>query len=236
MIRIGVLGPSEIAERRFLPALEQSEKAVFAGVACASAEERSGKADEAYIASRREKCRDLAERFGGAAFDSFDELLKSGEVDAVYIPLPPAIHERWALRAIERGLHVLLEKPSSTSLAATERIIVIMNNRDSEAQVEIPLWMTGISRTDPNTEVVCLFETDNSGYSARRYKVRAPGGVLKAQIAPKSTLVLYHTDHHSRRESLSQRPDFRLEAGQRTRRTYTGPRQPGRKNRQTIRK
>lgn len=106
-----------------MPALEQSEKAVFAGVACASAEERSGKADEAYIASRREKCRDLAERFGGAAFDSFDELLKSGEVDAVYIPLPPAIHERWALRAIEQGLHVLLEKPSSTSLAATERIV-----------------------------------------------------------------------------------------------------------------
>ena len=123
MIRIGVLGPSEIAARRFLPAIKQSTRADFAGIACASPEERGGKTPDEYLVSRQARCRELAEENGGVPFDSFAALLDSGEVDAVYIPLPPALHEKWALEAIGRGIHVLLEKPSSTSLASTTHVV-----------------------------------------------------------------------------------------------------------------
>lgn len=49
------------------------------------------------------------------AFGSYDDMLKSGEINAVYNPLPNSLHLEWTLRALEAGLPVLCEKP----LAAT---------------------------------------------------------------------------------------------------------------------
>lgn len=45
------------------------------------------------------------------AFGSYDELLQSGEVDAIYNPLPNSMHCEWTIRALEAGLPVLCEKP-----------------------------------------------------------------------------------------------------------------------------
>ena len=45
------------------------------------------------------------------AFGSYDELISCGEIDAVYIPLPNSMHSEWCLRAIEKGIPVLCEKP-----------------------------------------------------------------------------------------------------------------------------
>lgn len=44
------------------------------------------------------------------AFDSYEALIDDA-IDAVYIALPPALHAKWTLRALERGKHVLCEKP-----------------------------------------------------------------------------------------------------------------------------
>ena len=48
---------------------------------------------------------------GVLACGSYLELLQNPEIDAVYIPLPPALHGEWACRAAEHGKHVLCEKP-----------------------------------------------------------------------------------------------------------------------------
>ena len=45
------------------------------------------------------------------AYGSYDELLASDAVDAVYIPLPTGVRKPWAIRAAEAGKHVLVEKP-----------------------------------------------------------------------------------------------------------------------------
>src|SRR5881394_1036161 len=62
------------------------------------------------------------------SYDRYDELLRSGSIDAVYIALPNHLHAAYAVRAADQGIHVLCEKPMAVTedecldmLAAAQR-------------------------------------------------------------------------------------------------------------------
>lgn len=65
------------------------------------------------IASRNyDKAKVEADKFNiPNHFGSYEELLENDEIDAVYIPLPNHLHVPWAIKSLEAGKHVLLEKP-----------------------------------------------------------------------------------------------------------------------------
>ena len=65
-----------------------------------------------------------------AALGSYEELIRSKNVDAIYIPLPTGLRKEWVLRAAAAGKHVLCEKPCGLSLAdVREMTAACENNR-----------------------------------------------------------------------------------------------------------
>lgn len=63
---------------------------------------------------------DPANLFG---MDEYDEALRAGDIDAVYIAVPNHLHRDYAVRAAEAGVHVLCEKPMSVTEEDCEAMI-----------------------------------------------------------------------------------------------------------------
>ena len=121
--KIGVLGPSDIAFRRMVPAIVNSERFEYAGVAHASNEEFPSQSD-----GHAPKCDKFKEAFGGSIYESYAALIDDPNVNTIYIPLPPSEHLKWAEKSFAAGKHVLVEKPSTTNLKDTEKMIAAAKN------------------------------------------------------------------------------------------------------------
>lgn len=67
------------------------------------------------------------------SYDEYEECLKSGEVDAVYIALPNSMHRDYTVAACQAGVHVLCEKP----MAVTESECEDMINAATENDVKL---------------------------------------------------------------------------------------------------
>lgn len=122
MKRIGIICPSEIAFRRFLPALKEAGCFEYAGVAFASKEEFVGATDE-ILAKERAKAQTFVDSYGGKIYEGYKTLIHSDEVDVIYLPLPPGLHYKWAKEALASGKHILCEKPCTTALATTKDLL-----------------------------------------------------------------------------------------------------------------
>lgn len=134
-MKFGMICPSEIAYRRFLPALSQIEGVEFVGLAINSPEERLGSSlpnqsvVDDIMALERSKADNIISDFGGKIFNSYKEIVCCDDIDALYIPLPPALHYEWAKKALLSGKHVLVEKPATISLENTIDLINIASEK-----------------------------------------------------------------------------------------------------------
>jgi UDP-N-acetylglucosamine 3-dehydrogenase len=70
----------------------------------------------------RKAARDVAAKYGTTAFNDYEQLLDRN-LDAVSIVVPTALHHEIALKALQRRLNVLVEKPIADTVENSREII-----------------------------------------------------------------------------------------------------------------
>jgi predicted dehydrogenase len=76
---------------------------------------------QGFFELRPDRAREVAGELAVEARESLDDLLDT--VDALVVAVPTSSHEAVAVAAVERGIHVLVEKPMAPDLAAADRIL-----------------------------------------------------------------------------------------------------------------
>ena len=72
---------------------------------------------------RRESADAFAEPFGAKSFADYKSLAENSEIDAIIISTPPNSHPEIAMYFMNRGVHVLCEKPLCLSSAEARAMI-----------------------------------------------------------------------------------------------------------------
>ena len=116
IVKIGVIGCANIAQRYVIPAiLSLKDKFILSGLAS--------------------RTKDKAEKFGleynTKSFVGYETMLNELELDAVYIPLPNSLHKQWIEKALEKNIHVFVEK----SLSCNYEDVVSLNEMASKKKL-----------------------------------------------------------------------------------------------------
>ncbi|MGE7370164.1 Gfo/Idh/MocA family protein [Neorhizobium sp. NPDC001467] len=108
MLRFGILSTAKIGRDAVVPAIQDAENCVVTAVASRDLS----------------RARQMADRFSVPhAFGSYEDMLSSDTIDAVYIPLPTSQHVEWSIKAAQAGKHVLCEKPIALKAQEIEQLI-----------------------------------------------------------------------------------------------------------------
>jgi dTDP-3,4-didehydro-2,6-dideoxy-alpha-D-glucose 3-reductase len=107
LIKIGILGCANIAKRYVIPSImELSDYFTIIGIASRT----------------KEKAYHFSNKFNIDTFVGYETLLENKNIDAVYIPLPNALHAEWIEKAFDKNLHVLVEKSLATTFHDVKRL------------------------------------------------------------------------------------------------------------------
>lgn len=105
-VTVGVVGCADIATRRMMPAMQRCPDVRLV-----------------LVASRApERAKSVAAEFDVEAAEDYDRLVRDPRVEAIYLPLPNALHEDWVRWCLAEGKHVLAEKPLTTRYEATREL------------------------------------------------------------------------------------------------------------------
>ncbi|KAF5647360.1 hypothetical protein F25303_5226 [Fusarium sp. NRRL 25303] len=106
-VKFGILGAANIAATALITPAKSHPDVEIYGVAARQKEKAGAYAKKHNIPH---------------IFDSYQAILDDSSIDAVYIPLILTLHYEWAIKAIAKGKHVLLEKPATVNEAEAERL------------------------------------------------------------------------------------------------------------------
>ncbi|MEM7090503.1 MAG: Gfo/Idh/MocA family oxidoreductase [Pseudomonadota bacterium] len=174
-VRFGVLGAAKFARDFMAPALHVADGAQL--VALATSEPVKATPFQAF-------CPDLT------VYRSYDDLLASPDVEAVYIPLPNHLHVDWTLKALDAGKHVLCEKPVTMHTSQFDALIEKRNQTGllaAEAYMIVhhPQWqytrdLIAEGRIGKLVHVTGAFSFDNRTDTANiRNRAETGGGALR---------------------------------------------------------
>ncbi len=108
-VRYAVVGLGWIAQETVLPAFAQAENSQLV----------------ALFSEDPLKREELGKQYGVKtySYEDYDNCLRSGEIDAVYIALPNHLHCDYTVRAANTKVHVLCEKPMAVTEQECEQMI-----------------------------------------------------------------------------------------------------------------
>ena len=113
-VRYAIVALGDISQEAMLPGVAHTGNSVVT----------------AFVTDDGEKARLVGERYGVTAaytYDRFDDMLRSGTVDAIYLATPNWRHAEFAIPALRAGIHVLAEKPLEVSTAKAQQILDAAN-------------------------------------------------------------------------------------------------------------
>lgn len=135
-IKWGILSTANIGMQKVIPAMLKCTNLEITGIA--SRNESDAKIAAAKLGIPR-------------SYGSYDALLEDPEIEAIYNPLPNHIHYEWTKKAIEKGKHVLCEKPLTLKKAEIIELIVLRNNFNVKVGEAFmvhthPQWVDAVKR------------------------------------------------------------------------------------------
>ncbi|RDW85633.1 hypothetical protein BP5796_03958 [Coleophoma crateriformis] len=174
-LRVGLLGASNIAPLAIIIPAKSHPEIIIAAVAARDAQKAQAYATKHGIP---------------IVHMSYQELIDDSSIDIIYNPLPNGLHFEWALKALQAGKHVLLEKPSTSNAAEATRLFrhPILHKPNAPVLLEAfhsrfhPAWQTFMSLVDrPNITSVYCMATLFAGWLPNddiRFKYDLSGGSL----------------------------------------------------------
>jgi len=168
-IRWGILSTAKIGVVKVIPAMQQGKYCEITAISSRDLDE----------AKRVAALLEIPKAYG-----SYEELLADSEIDAIYIPLPNHLHVEWAIKAMDAGKHVLLEKPVGLSSKEAERLLLA-------------------SKANPKLKIMEAFMYRHHPQWQKAKKLVEEGAIGKVK-AIQSFFSYYNTDPNNIRHN----PDF----------------------------
>lgn len=78
---------------------------------------------------------ETAEKYHAKAYTNYKDLLASENIDAVSVCLPNYLHAPVSVAALDKGVHVLCEKPMATSSEEAEQMIEAANRNNKKLMI-----------------------------------------------------------------------------------------------------
>ena len=107
MFKVGIIGCGKIAQIRHIPEYAANPEVELAG----------------FYDINTERTKELAEKYNGTAYSSYQELLEDETIDAVSICSANQTHATITIDALRAGKHVLCEKPMAITLEECEEMV-----------------------------------------------------------------------------------------------------------------